>query len=67
LREAVDGEEGRQMLLLAVLFLTWVLVASAAVILCLAARRGDEEMAEVRPVVLRAIDGSASRSSSALS
>ena len=51
----------RPMLLIAGLLLTWMLVACAAVVLCAAARHGDREMAAVRPVVLRSVDGTASR------
>jgi hypothetical protein len=60
LDELVDGDE-HPMLLVAVILVVWLVAALAAVALCLAARRGDEEMTAVRPVVLQAADGPASR------
>ena len=50
-----------QMLLVAGILVIWALSAFAAVALCAAARRGDRELAAVRPVVLRTVDGHASR------
>ena len=49
------------MLLVAALLLVWTLAALAAVALCAAARRGDHELPTARPVVLRSVDGAASR------
>ena len=49
------------MLLVAAIFVVWLVAALAAVVLCLAARRGDQEMTAVRPVVLQAAEGPASR------
>jgi hypothetical protein len=60
LAEPVDGDE-HPMLLVAVILVVWLLAALAAVVLCLAARRGEQEMTAVRPVVLQPADGPASR------
>jgi hypothetical protein len=49
------------MLLVAGILVIWVLAACAAVALCAAARRGDRELASVRPVVLHVVGGHASR------
>ena len=49
------------MLLLTVILLAWIVAAAAAIVLCVAARRGDEGLAAVRPTVLRSIDGGAVR------
>lgn len=49
------------MLLVAGLILVWTLAALAAVVLCIAARRGDEELAMARPTRLHSVDGTASR------
>jgi hypothetical protein len=49
------------MLLFAGLLLAWVLVAVAAIVLCVAARRGDEELAMARPARLHSVDGTVSR------
>ena len=49
------------MLLVAVILVVWLVAAVAAVVLCLAARRGDQEMTAVRPVVLQPAEGPASR------
>jgi hypothetical protein len=43
------------------LVLGWIVAALAAVVPCVAARRGDREMAAVRPVVLHTVDGTVSR------
>jgi hypothetical protein len=60
LTASADGDQ-QIMLLLAGLLLTWALVAFAAVVLCVAARRGDEEMASIRPVLLHSVDADAPR------
>jgi hypothetical protein len=52
---------GEPMLLVAALLLAWIVAALAAVALCVAARRGDRELALARPVVLHSVDGVASR------
>jgi hypothetical protein len=49
------------MLLVAAILVVWVLAAFAAVVLCMAAGRGDRELTAVRPVVLHSVDGHASR------
>ena len=49
------------MLLVAAILIVWLAGALAAVALCVAARRGDRELAAVRPVVLHTVDGTASR------
>jgi hypothetical protein len=49
------------MLLVAGILLIWVLAACAAAALCAAARRGDQELSSVRPVVLHTVGGHASR------
>jgi hypothetical protein len=48
------------MLLVAGILLAWIVAASAAIVLCVAARRGDEELSMPRPTALPAVDGAVS-------